>query len=116
VLPIGTRAGFMIGHGTGMGKGRTIAGLFLDNALQSRRRHVWISENRSLFQDAVRDWTSLGGPEEFLFEQSPVKGKIGRAEGICFASYDTLKQKPRPANGSSNSSLSKDVDSENASP
>jgi hypothetical protein len=116
VLPSGTRAGFMIGHGTGMGKGRTIAGLFLDNALQGRGRHVWISENRSLFQDAVRDWTSLGGPEEFLFEQSPIKGLIGRAEGICFASYDTLKQKPRPANGSSNSTPSKEVDSENSSP
>jgi hypothetical protein len=106
VLPTGKRAGFMIGHGTGMGKGRTIAGLFLDNALQDRGRHVWISENRSLFQDAVRDWTSLGGPEEFLFEQSPVKGKIGRAEGICFASYDTLKQKPRPTNSSSSSGSS----------
>jgi hypothetical protein len=116
VLPTGTRAGFMIGHGTGMGKGRTIAGLFLDNALQGRDRHVWISENRSLFQDAVRDWTSLGGPEEYLFEQSPIKGPIGRPEGICFASYDTLKQKPRPANGSSNSTSSKEVDSENASP
>jgi hypothetical protein len=116
VLPTGKRAGFMIGHGTGMGKGRTIAGLFLDNALQSRRRHVWISENRSLFQDAVRDWTSLGAPEEFLFEQSPVKGPISRAEGICFASYDTLKQKPQPANGSSDSSPSKEVDSEIASP
>ncbi|MCS3751378.1 hypothetical protein GGQ19_002573 [Salinibacter ruber] len=116
VLPTGKRAGFMIGHGTGMGKGRTIAGLFLDNALQGRARHVWISENRSLFQDAGRDWASLGGPEEFLFEQSPIKGPIGREEGICFASYDTLKQKPRPANGSSNSTPSKEVDSENASP
>jgi hypothetical protein len=116
VLPSGKRAGFMIGHGTGMGKGRTIAGLFLDNALQGRGRHVWISENRSLFQDAVRDWTSLGGPKEYLFEQSPVKGKIGREAGICFASYDTLKQKPRSASGSSNSSPSKEVDSEIASP
>ena len=106
VLPTGKRAGFMIGHGTGMGKGRTIAGLFLDNALQGRGRHVWISENRSLFQDAVRDWTSLGGPEEYLFEQSPVKDKIGREAGICFASYDTLKQKPRPANSSSSSGSS----------
>jgi len=115
VLPTGKRAGFMIGHGTGMGKGRTIAGLFLDNALQGRGRHVWISENRSLFQDAVRDWTSLGGPDEYLFEQSPVKGKIGREAGICFASYDTLKQKPRPANGSSNGSSSRnEADSENA--
>ena len=116
VLPTGKRAGFMIGHGTGMGKGRTIAGLFLDNALQGRGRHVWISENRSLFQDAVRDWTSLGAPGEFLFEQSPIKGPIGWAEGICFASYDTLKQKPRPANRSSNSSSSKEVDPENESP
>jgi hypothetical protein len=125
VLPTGKRAGFMIGHGTGMGKGRTIAGLFLDNALQGRGRHVWISENRSLFQDAVRDWTSLGGPEEYLFEQSPIKGPIGREAGICFASYDTLKQKPRPAKSSPSDSSSgseadrskadgKDADSEGA--
>jgi hypothetical protein len=95
----GPRQGFFLGDGTGVGKGRQVAGVLLDNVIQGRRRAIWISENRSLLRDAVRDWTALGGPADFLFDLGDEKGPIQRREGILFASYDTLKGKPRERNG-----------------
>ncbi len=95
----GPRQGFFLGDGTGVGKGRTSAAIILDTVLQGRRRALWVSENRSLMRDAVRDWTALGGPADFVFDLGACKGPIQQAEGVCFASYDTLKGKPRERNG-----------------
>ena len=95
----GPRQGFFIGDATGVGKGRQSAGIILDHVLQGRRRALWVSENRSLMRDAVRDWTALGGPADFVFDLGACKGPIQRTEGICFASYDTLKGKPREKDG-----------------
>ena len=95
----GPRQGFFLGDGTGVGKGRQSAAIILDNILQGRRRALWVSENRNLMRDAVRDWTALGGPADFVFDLGACKGPIQRADGICFASYDTLKGKPRERDG-----------------
>ena len=95
----GARQGFFLGDGTGVGKGRQSAAVILDNILRGRRRALWVSENRSLMRDAVRDWTALGGPADFVFDLGACKGPIQRAEGVCFASYDTLKGKPRERDG-----------------
>ena len=95
----GPRQGFFLGDGTGVGKGRQSAAIILDNVLQGRRRALWVSENRNLMRDAVRDWTALGGPAEFVYDLGACKGPITRADGICFASYDTLKGKPRERDG-----------------
>ena len=38
-----TGAGFFIGDGAGVGKGRQIAGIILDNYVRGRRRAVWLS-------------------------------------------------------------------------
>ena len=35
------RRGWFLGDGTGAGKGRQVAGIFLDNWLKGRRRAVW---------------------------------------------------------------------------
>jgi hypothetical protein len=39
------RRGFMLGDGTGAGKGRQSAGIILDNWLRGRRKAVWISKS-----------------------------------------------------------------------
>jgi hypothetical protein len=43
--------GFYIGDGTGVGKGRQIAGVILDNWVQGRRRAVWVSISVELLYD-----------------------------------------------------------------
>ena len=40
LLPDGSRKGFFIGDGTGVGKGRQIAGIILDNFMQGRTKAV----------------------------------------------------------------------------
>ena len=77
----------------------TSAAIILDSVLRGRRRALWVSENRNLMRDAVRDWTALGGPADVVFDLGACKGPIQHTEGICFASYDTLKGKPRERDG-----------------
>ena len=54
------RAGFFIGDGAGIGKGRQIAGVIFDNYCRGRRRHVWVSTSIDLARDAQRDRTDVG--------------------------------------------------------
>jgi hypothetical protein len=46
VMADGKRRGFFIGDGTGVGKGREIAGIILDNFQNGRKKAIWISEKR----------------------------------------------------------------------
>lgn len=41
ILQNGQRAGFLIGDGAGVGKGRTVAGIILENFLKGRKRALW---------------------------------------------------------------------------
>ena len=43
ILPSQERAGFFLADGTGVGKGRQIAGIIYDNYSRGRTKHVWIS-------------------------------------------------------------------------
>ena len=93
-LPEGQRKGFFIGDGTGVGKGREISGIILDNWRQGRKKAVWISKNNTLFEDAKRDFGNVGGDSGAIFELK--KAKTGTAvnnkEGIVFTTHDTLGQ------------------------
>ncbi len=53
-------AGFFIGDGAGVGKGRQIAGIMLDNYARGRRRHLWLSTSSDLHLDAQRDLRNIG--------------------------------------------------------
>ena len=46
----GERAGFLIGDGAGVGKGRTIAGIMLENFLQGRKKSIWVCIETIFFQ------------------------------------------------------------------
>lgn len=63
MLPTGERAGFFIGDGAGVGKGRTVAGLILENWRCGRKRHVWVSVGSDLKFDARRDLDDVGGED-----------------------------------------------------
>merc|ERR1719377_342045 len=58
-LPGGARCGFLLGDGTGCGKGRCIAALILDQWNRGARRHVWISATNDLCADTIRDLRDL---------------------------------------------------------
>jgi len=73
VMPDGKRRGFFIGDGTGVGKGREIAGIFLDNKQQGRTKHVWVSEKQALLADAKRDWNGLGQPASDILAHGKTK-------------------------------------------
>jgi NTP hydrolase family protein len=89
----GKRRGFFIGDGTGVGRGREIAGILLDNKQQGRTKHVWVSEKDALLNAAKRDWSGLGQPATEIVAHSKVEAgdDITAKGGILFTTYDTLK-------------------------
>ncbi|RCS23828.1 methylase [Phyllobacterium salinisoli] len=91
------RKGFMLGDGTGAGKGRQSAGIILDNWLQGRRKAVWISKSDKLLEDAQRDWSALGMERLLVTPLSrfPQGTAIRLAEGVLFTTYATLRSDDR---------------------
>ncbi|WP_333825693.1 strawberry notch-like NTP hydrolase domain-containing protein [Pinisolibacter sp.] len=91
------RRGFMLGDGTGAGKGRQSAGIILDNWLRGRRKALWISKSDKLIEDAQRDWAALG--QEPLLVTPLSRFAQGRpitlTEGILFTTYATLRSEER---------------------
>ena len=91
------RRGFMLGDGTGAGKGRQSAGIILDNWLRGRRKAVWISKSDKLIEDAQRDWSALGMERLLVTPLSrfPQGKPITLSEGILFTTYATLRSDAR---------------------
>jgi len=92
-LPDGERKGYFIGDGTGVGKGRQIYGIILDNMRQGRKKAVWVSKSAGLLTDARRDAEGLEGDPTFIFSLPKAGADIARGEGILFTTYDTLRGK-----------------------
>ncbi|MEP7457606.1 strawberry notch family protein [Phyllobacterium sp. SB3] len=91
------RKGFMLGDGTGAGKGRQCAGIILDNWLQGRRKAVWISKSDKLIEDAQRDWSSLGMERLLVTPLSrfPQGKPIALDQAVLFTTYSTLRSDDR---------------------
>ncbi|RWJ31985.1 strawberry notch family protein [Mesorhizobium sp.] len=91
------RQGFMIGDGTGVGKGRESAAIILDNWMQGRRKAVWISKSDKLIEDAQRDWSALGMERLLITPLSrfPQGRPVTLPEGILFTTYATLRSDDR---------------------
>jgi len=91
------RRGFMLGDGTGAGKGRQSAGIILDNWMQGRRKAVWISKSDKLLEDTQRDWSALGMERLLVTPLSrfPQGKDIRLSEGILFTTYATLRSDER---------------------
>jgi hypothetical protein len=87
------RLGYFLGDGTGCGKGRECAGLILVNWLCGRRKAVWVSKSATLIEDAVRDWTDLGGSPADIQPLSKWKPDqpVTMSDGIMFVTYATLR-------------------------
>lgn len=89
ILPNGKRRGHFIGDGTGVGKGREIAGIIVDNFNKGRKKAVWITTSKELINDAKRDLNALGYTGKVLYNIK--KGnKIASEEGVYVVTYDTI--------------------------
>ncbi|KAL6843730.1 hypothetical protein ACP4OV_026301 [Aristida adscensionis] len=95
-LPTGDRAGFFIGDGAGVGKGRTIAGLIWENWQQGRHKAVWVSVGSDLKYDARRDLDDVGAkcvqvhPLNKLPYSKLDSKAIGIKSGVIFVTYSSL--------------------------
>ncbi|KAF8692024.1 hypothetical protein HU200_039971 [Digitaria exilis] len=95
-LPTGARAGFFIGDGAGVGKGRTIAGLIWENWQHGRHKALWISIGSDLKYDARRDLDDVGAKcvEVHALNKLPYSKldseAIGIADGVVFVTYSSL--------------------------
>ena len=95
--PVRFRRGWMLGDGTGAGKGREVAAIVLDNWLRGRKRALWLSQSDKLVEDARRDWCALGGRENDVIALGRFRqgAEIPLSEGILFATYATLRSPAR---------------------
>jgi predicted RNA methylase len=87
------RLGFMVGDGTGVGKGQQIAACILDRWCRGQRRAIWISKSSALLEDARRDWSALGG---MAIDIQPLDAfafgtPITMDSGILFLTFATLR-------------------------
>ena len=95
--PVRFRTGWMLGDGTGAGKGRQVAAIVLDNWLRGRKRALWLSQSDKLVEDARRDWTALGGRDDDVIPLGKFRQgeEIPLSEGILFSTYATLRSPAR---------------------
>uniref|UniRef100_A0A8C2I7S9 Protein strawberry notch homolog 2 n=1 Tax=Cyprinus carpio TaxID=7962 RepID=A0A8C2I7S9_CYPCA len=91
ILQNGQRAGFLIGDGAGVGKGRTVAGIILESFLKGRKRALWFSVSNDLKYDAERDLRDIDAPNIPVFALNKIKyGDMATSEGVLFATYSAL--------------------------
>ncbi|XP_022100278.1 protein FORGETTER 1-like [Acanthaster planci] len=97
VLPNGNRAGCFIGDAAGVGKGRQIAGIILDNYCRGRTKHIWFSISADLKVDAQRDFHDLGchikvieGCQQLDKETRVLGLPKDFQDGVIFSTYATL--------------------------
>lgn len=91
LLPNGQRAGFLIGDGAGVGKGRTVAGIIFENYLKGRKKSLWFSASNDLKYDAERDLKDIDAPNIPVHALNKIKyGDTATSEGVLFATYSAL--------------------------
>ena len=95
--PVRFRRGWMLGDGTGCGKGRQVAAIVLDRWLRGTRRALWLSASDKLLEDARRDWAALGGAEADVIPLGKIRpaDPIRHRQGILFATYAALRSPAR---------------------
>ena len=108
------RAGFFLGDGAGVGKGRQISAILRDafsrstrgseqrslenskSQLPSRRRHVWLSVSRELIEDARRDLQDVGCYAPIIDGADELTGNakgfssMNDKSAVLFATYSFL--------------------------
>jgi protein strawberry notch len=96
-LPTGARAAYLLGDGTGFGKGRCLAGVIIDNHSQGRARTLWLSISNQLLESTRRDLNDLNASHIALHQLNEwdVNETINFGDGVIFCSYNTLIAKSK---------------------
>lgn len=92
-LDNGETQGYFIGDGTGVGKGREIAGIMYESFLRGQDKAVWITKGSNLLTDAKRDLSAVIEGETPILQLEGGK-KLAKLDkfnkGVLFATYDTV--------------------------
>ena len=92
------RAGFFLGDGAGVGKGRQIAGLVYEHVRRGGRRVLWVSTSADLRYDAERDLNDLNAKPkiEVIPKNTAAMPRGDLSEhldsGVVFSTYSLLTQ------------------------
>ena len=87
-----THRAFLLGDGTGVGKGRVLAGAVVELVARHGRENVrclWCSASRNLHVDVTRDLRDVGAPTPKLFS-TDMQADQNRTTDVAFVSYGTL--------------------------
>lgn len=93
ILENGYRGGFFLGDGAGVGKGRQIAAIIVENYLRGNKKAVWISVSNDLYFDAKRDFRDLGYESMKVYDFKNNKNLEKIKEGVLFLTYMLLISK-----------------------
>lgn len=88
-----TRAAFFLGDGAGVGKGRQVAGIILDNFARGRKKHIWFSVSTDLRLDAERDLRDIGAAGCQVIDGCKALEQLDprtTTTGVVFSTYSTL--------------------------
>ena len=94
-LPNGETRGFFCGDGTGVGKGRTVAGIILDNFNQGRKKAIWISKGHDLLKDTLDYTKDVFGRNDMVVEFNGGKkadSSLKSDDTILYLTYNKLSQ------------------------
>lgn len=116
-LPDGNRAGFLIGDGAGVGKGRTIAGVIYENYLKGRTKAIWVSVSNDLKYDSERDLKDIGAKKievhplnKFKYAKISSSANGNVREGVVFSTYSALIGESSQASGKYKTRLKQLID------
>ncbi len=91
--------------GPGVGKGRQIAGIVLENFLRGRKKAVWVSVGHDLLEDARRDLRDIGAGaiqvhdlKKWMASQKLSQAKE-MGDGVLFSTYTLLARGSKTAVG-----------------
>jgi diguanylate cyclase (GGDEF)-like protein len=96
-LPDGKRAGYYIGDGTGLGKGRELAGIIFDQWRRGVKKAIWVSVSTDLKEAAKGDFQDIGAGDIplTLINDFQEKETIAQPEGVIFMTYSTFSRPKR---------------------